>query len=133
MFIERLLNQGNAPLLEQMLRFTEARQKLLMENVANASTPGYQMKDLDTAKFQSMLARRVEQRDQSAPGTVGFSDISAEVENPHDSILFHDRNNRSMEELMADNAKTGLFHNMIVEILRKQYGAMEMALKERVT
>jgi len=31
-----------------------------------------------------------------------------------------------MEELMADNAKTGLFHNMIVEILRKQYGAMEI-------
>lgn len=133
MFVERLLNQGNAPLLEQMLRFTEARQKLLTDNVANASTPGYQMKDLDPAKFQEMLARRVEERDQSAPGTVGFSDISAEVENPHDSILFHDRNNRSMEELMSDNAKTGLLHNMLVEILRKQYGAMEMALKERVT
>ena len=133
MFIERLLNQGNAPILEQMLRFTEARQKLLTDDVANASTPGYQMKDLDPAKFQEMLARRVEERDAAAPGTVGFSDISAEVENPHDSILFHDRNNRSMEELMSDNAKTGLLHNMLVEILRKQYGAMEMALKERVT
>ena len=69
----------------------------------------------------------------AAPGTVGFSDISAEVQNPHDSILFHDRNNRSMEELMSDNAKTGLLHNVLVEILRKQYSAMEMALKERVT
>jgi flagellar basal-body rod protein FlgB len=133
MFIERLLNQGNAPLLEQMLRFTEARQKLLTDDVANASTPGFQMKDLDPAKFQEMLAKRVEERDVAAPGTVGFSDISAEVEKPHDSILFHDRNNRSMEELMSDNAKTGLLHNMLVEILRKQYGVMEMALKERVT
>lgn len=120
-------------MLEQTLRFTEARQKLLTDDVANASTPGYQMKDLDPAKFQEMLARRVEERDRSAPGTVGFSDISAEVENPHDSILFHDRNNRSMEELMSDNAKTGLLHNMLVEILRKQYSTMEMALKERVT
>jgi flagellar basal-body rod protein FlgB len=133
MFIERLLNQDCAPLLEQTLRFTEARQKLLAEDVANASTPGYQMKDLDPTKFQEMLARRVEERDVAPPGTVGFSDISAEVENPHDSILFHDRNNRSMEELMSDNAKTGLLHNMLVEILRKQYGVMEMALKERVT
>ena len=32
MFIERLLNQGNAPLLEQTLKFTAARQKLLTEN-----------------------------------------------------------------------------------------------------
>src|SRR4051812_35826919 len=124
MFIERLLNQGNAPLLEQMLRFTEARHRLIQENVANVDVPGYQQKDLDIDKFQSMLARRVEQRSDSPPGSVGFSDISAEVENPHGTLMFHDRNNRSMEQLMADNMKNGLFHNMVVEILRKQYGAM---------
>src|SRR4051812_39691135 len=133
MFIERLLNQGNAPLLEQMLRFTEARHKLLQENVANVDTPNYQQKDLDTAKFQSLLSARVDQRSESGPGSVGFSDITAEVENPHSSLMFHDRNNRSMEQLMSDNARNALYHNMVVELLRKQYGAMEMALKERVT
>ena len=133
MFIDRLLNQGNAPLLEQMLRFTEARHRLIMENGANLDTPGYQTKDLDVAKFQSMLADRVEERNNAAPGSVDFSDISADVQNPHGTLMFHDRNNRSMEQLMSDHAKNALFHNMIVEILRKQYGAMEMALKERVT
>ena len=133
MFIERLLNQGNAPLLEQMLRFTEARQRLLIENGANIDTPGYQMKDLDAREFQQMLAKRVEQRDSSAPGSVSFEDITQDVQNPHSSMMFHDRNNRSVEQLMADNAKNAMFHNMIVELLRKQYGAMEMALKERVT
>ena len=133
MFIERLLNQGNAPLLEQMLRFTEARQKLLIENGANIDTPGYQMKDLDAHAFQQMLAGRVEQRESAPPGSVSFEDIAQDVQNPHGSIMFHDRNNRSVEQLMADNAKNAMFHNMIVELLRKQYGAMEMALKERVT
>jgi flagellar basal body rod protein FlgB len=51
MFIERLLNQGNAPLIEQAVRFSAARQKLLAENVANASTPGYQLKDLSVSEF----------------------------------------------------------------------------------
>jgi len=133
MFIDRLLNQGNAPLLEQTLRFTEARQRLIMENVANVDTPNYRQKDMDLGKFQQMLAERAQERDGVAPGSVDFSDITAEVENPHSTLLYHDGNNRSMEQLMSDNVKTGLFHNMIVELLRKQYAAMDMALKERVT
>ena len=133
MFIERLLNQDNAPLLEQMLRFTEARHRLLMDNVANVSTPGYRQQDLSPEKFQAALDERVEERNAAAPGSVGFDDIGADVEEPNSGILYHDGNNRSMEQLMSDNAKNALLHNMIVELLRKQFGAMEMALKERVT
>ena len=133
MFIDRLLNQGNAPLLEQTLRFTEARQKLLTEDVANVDTPGYETKDLDPAKFQQMLAKRVEQREDSPPGSVDFTDIDEEVQKPHSTLMFHDRNNRSMEQLMSDNAKNTLFHNFIVEVLRNQYSQMESALKERVS
>ena len=133
MFIDRLLNQGNAPLLEQTLRFTEARQRLMVENSANMDTPGYQMKDLDVGKFQQMLAERADERDHRPPGSVGFSDINEEVQNPHSTLLFHDRNNRSMEQLMSDESKNALFHNVVVEILRKQYATMDMALKERVS
>jgi flagellar basal-body rod protein FlgB len=133
MFIQRLLNQDSSPLLEQMLRFTEARQRLLSEDVANASTPNYQQKDLDMDKFQGLLRRRIEDRDSAPPGSVNFNDIGAEVQRPHNTLMFHDHNNRSMENLMADNARNALFHNLIVELLRKQYAAMDMALKERVT
>ena len=133
MFIERLLNEGNAPLLEQMLRFTAARHQLLAEDVANVDTPGYQQKDFDLGKFQEMLAKRVDQRAEAPPGTLGFDDVSAEVENPHSTLLFHDRNNRSVEQLMSENYKNAMFHNVVIELLRKQYGAMEAALKERVT
>src|SRR5215208_5121027 len=98
MFIERLLNQGNAPLLEQMLRFTAARHRLIAENVVNVDTPAYRQKDLSVEKFQALLRGRVEQRGDAGSGADGsFEDVAAEVENPTRGILFHDGNNRSME------------------------------------
>jgi flagellar basal-body rod protein FlgB len=133
MFIDRLLNDGNAPLLEQMLRFTDARHRLLAEDVVNANTPGYRNKDLSTEQFQALLRERVAQRESSPPGSVRFDDIMGEVTSPARNILFHDGNNRSVEQLMADSAKNALLHNLAVELLRKQFAAMEMALKERVT
>jgi flagellar basal-body rod protein FlgB len=132
MFIERLLNQGNAPLLEQAVRFSAARQRLILDNAANVETPGYIQKDLSLARFQQLLQDRVDERRSAAPGTIRFDDIAAELEYPTRNILFHDRNNRSMEQLMSDNAKNALFHNMMVELLRKQMDGIETALKERI-
>ena len=133
MFIERLLNQGNAPLLERTLEFTAARHKLIAENVVNVDTPGYQQKDMSLEKFQAMLRNRVEARRNAPPGATSFADIDGELENPERGMLFHDGNNRSMEQLMSDQAKNALLHNMVVELLKKQYAAMENALRERVT
>ena len=132
MFIERLLNQGNAPLLEQTLKFTAARHRLIAENVVNASTPGYRQKDLSVEKFQAMLQDRVRERESAPPGSVGFSDIVADVENPTRNILFHDGGNRSMEQLVTDQAKNAMIHNLTVELLRKQYGSLKNALMERI-
>ena len=133
MFIERLLNQGNAPLLEQALKFTAARHRLIAENVVNASTPNYRQKDLSVEKFQDMLADRVGRKNASSPGSVGFADIEAEIESPSNGILFHDGGNRSMEQLVTDQAKNAMTHNLIVELLRKQYQSLEGALKERIS
>lgn len=133
MFIQRLLDQGNAPLLEQMLRFTAARHRLIAENVVNVDTPDYRQKDLSPERFQALLRSRVEQRGEAGGGArVSFDDVTAEVETPTRGILFHDGNNRSMEQLMADQAKNAMMHNLAVELLRKQFQGMEMALKERV-
>ena len=132
MFIQRLLNQGNAPLLEQVVKFTAARHRLIAENVVNASTPGYRQKDLSVEKFQGMLRDRVRQRKDAPPGTVGFSDIQARVEHPDKGILFHDGGNRSMEQLVTDQAKNAMMHNLSVELLRKQYASLENALMEKI-
>lgn len=133
MFIERLFNESNAPLLEQMLRFTTARHQLIAENVVNISTPNYKQQDLSLDKFQQLLADRVEQKREGSPGSVGFSDIGSDVEKPHSGLLFHDGNNRSMEQLMSDEAKNAMMHNLVIELLRHQFQMMETALKERIS
>jgi flagellar basal-body rod protein FlgB len=130
MFLDQMFNHGSTPVLERMLQFTAARQKLLAENVVNISVPNYRQKDLSLDKFQEMLRDRVEERDSS--GSARFEDITAELEQPERGILFHDGANRSMEQLMTDQAKNGMMHNFIIELLRKQFQAMDMALKERV-
>ncbi len=133
MFIERLVNQGNAPLLERTAKFHAARHKLLAENIANASTPGYRQKDLSVDQFQQMRRDRVDSTGVAPPGTVTFDDVSIDVDQPGVGLLFHDGNNRSMEQLMSDSAKNAIFHNLMVEMLRKQFGSIEAALQERVT
>ena len=75
---------------------------------------------------------RVDQRGAAGPGGANFDDVAGELESPQRGILFHDGNNRSMEQLMADQAKNAMMHNLAVELLRKQFQTMEMALKERV-
>jgi flagellar basal-body rod protein FlgB len=128
---ERLLNQSAEPVLEKMLQFTAARHNLIAENVINISTPNYRQKDLSLDKFQEMLGERIEQRDGAPLGETSFDDMSAELENPQHGILFHDGVNRSMEQLMSDQAKNAMMHNFIVELLRKQYQTMELSLKDR--
>jgi flagellar basal-body rod protein FlgB len=120
-------------LLEQELSFTDARQQVIADNIANADTPGYQQKDLSVDAFQTMLREKVEKQETAPPGSVDFTDIKQEVENPTSGILFHDGNNRSMEQMMTDNAKNALMHNLVVELLRQQYQTLQLALKERVS
>ena len=133
MFMDRLFNQTNGPLVERVLQFAAARHKLIAENMANVDVPGYRQKDLSQAKFFALLRERAARRANEAPGVVGFEDIASDVENPNTGILFHDKNNRSMELLASDQAKNGLLYTMAIEILKKQYSQMEMALRERVS
>jgi flagellar basal-body rod protein FlgB len=132
MFVSKMLNQDSQPVLEQMLQFTSARHKVLAENIANIDTPDYRQKDLSLARFQRVMQERLERRETAPVGSVSFDDIRGELTNPNDGILFHDGNNRSAEQLMSEFAKNAIMHNMAVEMLRKQYSMMEMALKERV-
>jgi flagellar basal-body rod protein FlgB len=133
MLLDHLLNQGSSPVLEQWLRFTDVRQRLLGEDVVNASTPNYVQKDLSLEQFQALLAKKVQQQDEAGPGDVSFDDISMDVQHPRRGILFHDGNNRSMDQLMSEQAKNALMHSLAVELLREQYSMMEMALRERVS
>jgi flagellar basal-body rod protein FlgB len=129
MFIEQLFKQDSAPVLEQVVRFTAARHRLILENIGNIDTPDYRQKDLSVEQFQAMLNDRLDRR---RGGHGRFDDLELNVDNPTAGILCHDRNNRSMEQLQTDLAKNAMMHNMAIELLRKQFQQLEMALKERI-
>jgi flagellar basal-body rod protein FlgB len=131
MFLEGLINQTNGPLLERVLDFTSARHQLIAQNMANIDVVGYQQKDLNAEKFYGMLQERVDQK--RSAGNANFDDVPADLANPTAGILFHDGNNRSIEQLAADQAKNEAVHNLVVELLRKQYSQLSMALSEKVS
>ena len=130
--IERLLNQSAAATLEQSASFHAARHKVLAENVVNLSTPGYRQKDLDESKFRTELRRRLDERDRGGTVDLAGLDSVAARQRAQQNLVFHDGNDRSVEQLMGDQAENALRHNLSVELLRKQYGLFQMALREQV-
>ncbi|HEX8325341.1 MAG TPA: hypothetical protein VF595_15675 [Tepidisphaeraceae bacterium] len=131
--IKRLMDQTNLPLLEKMVKFTQARSRVLAENVVNLSTPNYTPKDLDLDKFQGLLREEVDGRKQGRPVDRSATDRALEATDANGNILFHDRNNRSVEQLVTDQANNALMHNMMIELMRKQFSSIQNALKERVS
>ena len=131
MFIDRLINQGPMSMLEQSVKFTEARSDVLSEDIVNLDTPNYLQKDLSTDRFQQMLRDKADHPDETATDT--NADYSADEDFTNDNVLFHDRNNRSVEKLMSDHAQNALMHNLMTELLRKQFADIQEAIKGQPT
>ncbi len=143
--LEALLNRGSVPVLEQVSAFTEARHRVLVNNISNVDTVGYKMQDLPVAPFQEALRSAVERRDRqgasaalemrsSGPyrwdsnGHLEAHPVEAEGEN----LLFHDGNNRFVEKQLSEMSKNGLLHNVVNELLRGKYEGLETAIRGRL-
>lgn len=147
MLISDLINDGATPTLEAMVRFAGARQRTIANNIANISTPNFQMTEVDPIKFQRSLAEAVERR-RSATGTSGPLEIRSTDEirqerdgsitltplaqKPSRNILYHDRNNRGIEELMADQAENMAAFRVASDLLKSRHDLLRMAIAERV-
>jgi flagellar basal body rod protein FlgB len=66
-----LANAGSAPVLEQVLRFAGARQRLLAHNIANIDTPDFRPVDVSPSAFREELARAVRTRREQRGGNAG--------------------------------------------------------------
>lgn len=142
--IEGILNDGATPVLEAMVRFSGARQRLIAHNVANIDTPNFRQVDVSPREFQRALSEAVERRrghggkgdlsidgsDQIKQSHDGRLDLEpAEVES---NILFHDRSNRDLERLMQANAENLGVFRVATDLLRSRAEIMRAAMSERV-
>ncbi len=128
MLLDGMFGNSSIGVLDKVISFTESRQRILANNIANIDTPGYKMKDLDIDKFREGLKKEIENRNAELPRQ---ENIHAKVDYKQ-YLVFHDRNNRSIEKQITNATENTLLHNVSVELLRSRYALLERAIALRL-
>jgi flagellar basal-body rod protein FlgB len=155
-----LTNSDGIPALERMVQFTGQRHRVILDNIANLSTPGFRPRDVSPEAFEAQLAEAIDQHragpGESMPPALGV-DLSApsraesalplqstrEVqvepdglvlhpEPMNDNILFHDGNDRSVERVMQSLVENFMAFRASAQLLRNRLEIINTAIRERV-
>ena len=143
--INRLTNSGAMPALERLLQFTQARQTVMADNIANLSTPYFKPRDLSPESFQKALGEAIDRR-RNRPNPVAgpmemrdtrqldFSrdGVTVKAQPLNENILFHDENNRDLDRMMQRLAENTMVHNTAIELMRSELALLETAIRERM-
>jgi flagellar basal-body rod protein FlgB len=142
MLVSEVAGNGVFPMLEKTLAFTESRNRMLAENIANIVTPGYRAKQLDVSAFQAALkeatAKRTEEGGElELPATrefrldeTGRLRVTPSVE-PAENLLFQDGTNARIERQMAMLAENTMMNQTAVSLLRQYYQILADAIRGR--
>ena len=140
-FLNNLVSRGAAPVLEQVISFTNARHHVLVNNISNLNTVAYKMQDLPTEPFVAALDEAVTARHKRGTDQLNLRSnrtykwdrtgrIQAQPQTiPDNNILFHDGNNRFVEKQMSQLNQNAMMHNTAVELLRTQQRVLESAIR----
>lgn len=133
------MDLANTPffgLLRQRLDQLSERQRLISENIANASTPGFRPRDLDTAGFERMLASAANQgggatltRTNPLHMTAGGGSANVAIVTRDDSETTIDGNAVVLEEQMARAAETRMNFETGIALYQKGLELVRMAVR----
>ena len=124
-------------LLRARLSQLSERQRLISENIANASTPGYRPRDLDTSAFERMLASaggdqsgglqmvRTSATHMMPGGAMGPT--QANVTTVPDSETTIDGNAVVLEDQMAKASDTRMQFDTAIALYQKGLDLLRMA------
>lgn len=149
--IKDLIQSDASPVLEQMMRFTAQRQRLISHNIANLDTPNFTQLDVSPKSFQAELRRAVQARREGKAsqgelaqmGALNLRDTrevrfldNGELElkpgTPSGNVMYHDRNNRDLEGLMQGLAENGMAFRVATDLLRRDNEILRTAISQRV-
>ena len=143
--IDGVTNADSIPVLEKVLQFAGQRHRLIVNNIANFSTPGYQAVDVSVEAFQAQLGDAIDARRARHGASGGELDLrdsrmiqfnSTGIElHPEPigrNILFHDRNDRDLERTMQDLAENFMSFRLAAELLRSRMALINTAIRERI-
>ncbi len=137
--INQLLGSTTLPALEESLRFTEARHEVLAGNIANWSTPDYEVRDLSVTEFQQRLKEAIElQQSYQRPSIRGLSrsqrgDPLREVRQSLKTIRYHDGSNVGLEQQVTELVKNQLMHNTAITLLQNQFRMLQTAISGNIS
>lgn len=122
-------------MLRQRLDNLSERQRLISENIANASTPGYRARDVDTSGFERMVASAGSggglQMARTNPGHMpgGGGNGSVQIVTRDDSETTIDGNSVVLEEQMARAAETRMAFETGIALYQKGLELVRMAAR----
>ena len=143
--IHDLTNSESIPILERVMQFTGQRQRIIANNIANLSTPGFRPVDVSVEDFQAQLAHAVEDRRTNSNG--GAAELSIESTREvafdedgmtlrpsptGDNLLFHDQNDRDVERIMQDLVENFMAFRTAAQFLRSRFDLISIAIRERI-
>jgi flagellar basal-body rod protein FlgB len=123
--------------LEAHMRFAQARQQVISQNIAHADTPGYKARVMEEPDFSAVLsavdARRVAKPQIAMPAafkTFGSS-VAANAHTERDEKVFETKpngNTVSLEEQLGELANVQMEYAEMTNLYRKQLGLFRIAL-----
>ncbi|MDG2200235.1 MAG: flagellar basal body rod protein FlgB [Phycisphaerales bacterium] len=140
--IEGVTNGLDLPVLERVIQFAARRQDIIVNNIANISTPDFRPVDVSTSDFQAQLGDAIDQRRGSGGGDLPMQS-TREVQvtegglqlNPGpsgDNLLFHDGNDRDLERIMQDLVQNFLVFRTTSELLQNRFDILNTAIRGRI-
>ncbi|MCA9293656.1 MAG: flagellar basal body rod protein FlgB [Phycisphaerales bacterium] len=150
MFIDGLTTADSLPVLEAAAKFSARRQELLTFNIANISTPDFRPKTVSTEAFQQQLGEAIDKKRKASgaaaqdlplqstsevqvtPTAGGGFDLQLNPSTSSGNILFHDRNNRDVERMMAELAENTANFRVATELFRSRIDMLRSVIAERV-
>lgn len=145
MFIDQVISADSVPTLAAAAKFAAQRHKILLSNVANITTPGYQTQDVSVRGFQEQLAEAVQRRREGGPaaqleiqstdevrmaaGTASSMTLTPKARGTN--VLFHDRNDRDLERAMQNLAENAAAFRLATDLLKNRMSILETAIRER--
>lgn len=122
--------------LQQTMELAQERQRVLADDVANIDTPGFKMRDIDVGHFEKTLAKAINDNRRANPNNTRLqlpdphSDGSKRAGSDLSGIVFHDANNRGVEQLMVELSQNQMKHSRAASVLRNQLNLIKAVISE---
>ncbi len=124
-----LIDQPYFAALRARLDLLSQRQKLISENVANASTPGYVPRDIDTSAFDRALTSAMQRSSRGGGSTATVSTSMARIVKSPDSETTLDGNAVELEDQVLKAAQTRQAYETSVALYQKGLAMLRLAAR----